>query len=98
MGRCVYSAQTDTQSTPNAFSRKLMLGKTSDGEFKMLRIKELDNDDVDHGRATSGPRARSGPRRPSIRPATLLGNNIAIRPAKPQPKTNLVSWAELRVA
>ena len=40
---------------------------------------------VGHGRATSGPRARSGPRRPSIRPATLLGNNIAIRPAKPQP-------------
>ena len=37
-----------------------------------------------HGRATSGPRARSGPRRPSVRPATLLGNNIAIRPAKPQ--------------
>ena len=39
-----------------------------------------------HGRATSGPRARSGPRRPSVRPATLLGNNMAIRPAKPQPK------------
>ena len=36
-------------------------------------------------RATSGPRARSGPRRPSVRPATLLDNNIAIRPAKPQP-------------
>ena len=29
------------------FSRKLMLGKTSDGEFKLLRIRELDNDDVD---------------------------------------------------
>ena len=41
---------------------------------------------VDHGRATSGPRARSGPRGPSVRPATLLGNNMAIRPAKPQPK------------
>ena len=26
---------------------KLMLGKTLDGEFKLLRIKELDNDDVD---------------------------------------------------
>ena len=39
---------------------------------------------LDHGRATSGPRARSGPRRPSVRPVTLLGNNIAIRPAKPQ--------------
>ena len=24
-----------------------MLGKTSDGEFKLLRIRELDNDDVD---------------------------------------------------
>ena len=36
-----------------------------------------------HRRPTSGPRARSGPRRPSVRPATLLGNNIAIRPAKP---------------
>ena len=43
-------------------------------------------------RATSGPRARSGPRRPSVRPATLLGNNIAIRPAKPQPtKAGLMS-------
>ena len=41
---------------------------------------------LEHGRATSGPRARSGPRRPSVRPATLHGNNIAIRPAKPQPK------------
>ena len=29
-------------------------------------------------------RATSGPRRRSVRPATLLGNNIAIRPAKPQ--------------
>ena len=38
-----------------------------------------------HGRATSGPRARSGPRRSSVRPATLLGNNIPIRPAKHQP-------------
>ena len=35
---------------------------------------------VCHGRATSGPR------RPSVRPATLLGNNIAIWSAKPQPK------------
>ena len=43
-------------------------------------------------RATSGPRARSGPRRPTVRPATLLGNNIAIRPAKPQPKKMPVSW------
>ena len=40
---------------------------------------------VTQSRATSGPRARSGPRRPSVRPATQLGNNIAIRPAKPQP-------------
>ena len=24
-----------------------MLGETSDGEFKLLRFKELDNDDVD---------------------------------------------------
>ena len=29
------------------FSRKLMLGETSDGEFKLLRIRELDSDDVD---------------------------------------------------
>ena len=28
------------------FSRKPMLGKTSCGEFKLLRIRELDNDDV----------------------------------------------------
>ena len=38
-------------SPPNTkcttFSRKLMLGKTLDGEFKLLRIRELDNDDVD---------------------------------------------------
>ena len=42
MGRCVYSPQ----STSNAllFSRKLMVGETSDGEFKLL---ELDNDNVD---------------------------------------------------
>ena len=40
---------------------------------------------LSQSRATSGPRARSGPRRPSVRPATLLGNNIAIRPAKSQP-------------
>ena len=37
-------------------------------------------------RATSGPRARSGPRRSCVRPATLFGNNMAIRPAKPQTK------------
>ena len=43
---------------------------------------------INQRRATSGPRARSGPRRPSVRPATLLGNNIAIRPAKPQPPKN----------
>ena len=43
MGRYVYSAQ----STRTTFSRKLMLGKTSDGEFKLLRINELDNDDED---------------------------------------------------
>ena len=29
------------------FSRKLMLGETLDGEFKLLRIRELDNADVD---------------------------------------------------
>ena len=33
-----------------------------------------------------GPRARSGPRRPNVRPATLLGNDIEIRPPKTQPK------------
>ncbi len=43
MGRYVYSAQ----SKCTLFSRKLMLGKTSDDEFKLLRIRELDNDDVD---------------------------------------------------
>ena len=41
MGRCVYSAQS------TIFSRKQMLGDTSDGEFKLLWIRELDNDDVD---------------------------------------------------
>ena len=34
-------------SPPNTFSRKLMLGKILDGEFKLLRIRELDTDDVD---------------------------------------------------
>ena len=43
MGSCVYSAA----NSPPTFSRKLMLGKTLDGEFKLLRIRELDNDDVD---------------------------------------------------
>ena len=37
MGRCVYSSR----STPK------MQGKTVDGEFKLMRIRELDNDDVD---------------------------------------------------
>ena len=48
MGRSVYSAVNSPQ-TPNALHspEKLMLGKTLDGEFKLLRIKELDNDDVD---------------------------------------------------
>ncbi len=39
---------------------------------------------VKQGSATSGPRARSGPRRPCVRPATLIFINNAIRPAKPQ--------------
>ena len=47
MGRCVYNAQ----STPNGLlyysPENLMLGETLDGEFKLLRIRELDNDDVD---------------------------------------------------
>ena len=45
MGRCFYSPQ----STSNAlyFPEKLMLGETLDSEFKLLRIRELDNDDVD---------------------------------------------------
>ena len=45
MGRCFYSPQ----STSNAlyFPEKLMLGETLDSEFKRLRIRELDNDDVD---------------------------------------------------
>ena len=34
--------------TPKLHSpEKLMLSKTLDGEFKLLRIRELDNDDVD---------------------------------------------------
>ena len=43
MGRCFYSPQ----STSNAlyFPEKLMLGETLDSEFKLLRIRELDNDD-----------------------------------------------------
>ena len=48
MGRCVYSAVNSSPNTKfTTFSRKLMLGKTLDGEFKLLRIRELDNDDVD---------------------------------------------------
>ncbi len=48
MGRCVSSAVNSPPNTKcTTFSRKLMLGKTSDGEFKRLRISELDNDDVD---------------------------------------------------
>ena len=48
MGRCVYGAVNSPPNTKcTTFSRKLMLGKTLDGEFKLLRIRELDNDDVD---------------------------------------------------
>ena len=48
MGRCVYSAANSPPNTKcTTFSRKLMLGKIWDGEFKLLRIRELDNDDVD---------------------------------------------------
>ena len=48
MGGCVYSAVNSPPNTKcTTFSRKLMLGKTLDGEFKLLRIRELDNDDVD---------------------------------------------------
>ena len=48
MERCVNSAVNSQPNTKcTTFSRKLMLGKTLDGEFKHLRIKELDNDDVD---------------------------------------------------
>ena len=48
MGRCVYSAVNSPPNTKcTTFSRKLILGKTLDGEFKLLRIRELDNDDVD---------------------------------------------------
>ena len=45
MGMCFYSPQ----STSNAlyFPEKLMLGETLDSEFKLLRIRELNNDDVD---------------------------------------------------
>ena len=44
MGRCVYSPQ----STSNApILQKTYVGETSDGEFTLLRIKELDNNDVD---------------------------------------------------
>ena len=48
MGRCVYSAVNSPPNTKcTTFSRKLMLGKTLDGEFKLLCIGELDNDDVE---------------------------------------------------
>ena len=47
MGRCVYSAHCSEHTKCTTFSQKLMLGKTCDGEFKHLRIRELDNDDVD---------------------------------------------------
>ena len=45
MGMCFYSPQ----STSNAlyFPEKLMLSETLDSEFKHLRIRELNNDDVD---------------------------------------------------
>ena len=45
MGRCFYSPQ----STSNAlyFPEKLLLGETLDSEFKLLRIRESNNDDVD---------------------------------------------------
>ena len=45
--------------TPNTkcttFSRKLMLGKTLDGEFKLLCIRESDNDDVDDSTDEDSP-------------------------------------------
>ena len=48
MGRSVYSAVNSPPNTKcTTFSRKLMLGKTLDGEFKLLRIRELDNDNAD---------------------------------------------------
>ena len=48
MRRCVYSAVNSPSNIKcTTFSRKLMLGKTLDGEFKLLRIRELDYDDVD---------------------------------------------------
>ena len=48
MGRCVYSAVNSPPNTKcTTFSQKLMLGKTLDREFKLLCIRELDNDDVD---------------------------------------------------
>ena len=43
----VFTVLSIHPQTPNAFSRKLMLGKTLDGEFKLLRIRKLDSDDVD---------------------------------------------------
>ena len=57
-----------------------------DSTFLCLVQDNVLTQHVFHGRATSGPRARSGPRRPSVRPASLFGNIIAIRPAKPQLK------------
>ena len=48
MGWYVYSDQTPSEHAKcTIFSRKLILGETSDGEFKLLRFKELDNDDLD---------------------------------------------------
>ena len=48
MGRCVYSAVNSPPNTKcTTFSRQLILGETLDDEFKLLRIRELDNDDVD---------------------------------------------------
>ena len=45
MVRCFYSPQSTSNSL--YFPEKLMLGETLDSEFKLLRIRELDNDDVD---------------------------------------------------
>ncbi len=48
MRRCVYSAVNSPPNTKcTTFSRQLILGETLDDEFKLLRIRELDNDDVD---------------------------------------------------
>ncbi len=47
MGRCVYSVVNSPKHQLHYILPKTDAGQNLDGEFKLLRIRELDNDDVD---------------------------------------------------